>query len=68
MAGLMISASYQIFSGQNRHLSGGPASSNLPKQIYYTLSMEILLSLLKIMNIQTIFIPHHKHCITVYIE
>ena len=38
------------------------AKSNLVRQIYYTLSMEKSLSLLKIMNVQTIFSPYHKHC------
>ena len=38
------------------------AKSNLARQIYYTLSMEKSVSLLKIMNIRTIFSLYHKHC------
>ena len=49
--GLMIIASHHTFTGQNKHLSG---------QIKFTLLMKISLSLLKIMNVQTIFNPYHK--------
>ena len=38
-----------------------PATSNLTRQIYYTLSMEKSLSLLKIIKVHTIFSPYHKH-------
>ena len=38
-----------------------PAKSNLARQMY-SISMEILLSLLKIMNVRTIFDPYHNHC------
>ena len=51
-------ASHQTFSGQNKHLSG---QSSFARQIYYTWSMGISLSLLKIINIRTIFGPYHKH-------
>ena len=42
-------------------ISISPAKSNLARQIYYTLLMKILLSLLKIMNVWTIFGPYHIH-------
>ena len=57
MAGLMISASYQTFS------SICPAKSHLAIQIYCTILMEISMSLLKLVNVGTIFSHHHKHCI-----
>ena len=44
------------FPGQIKQMSGQI------RQIYYTLSMEISLSLLKIMNIRTNFGAYHKHC------
>ena len=52
-------ASHRNFFGQNKHLSG---------QIKFgqtNLLMEISLSLLKIMNVQTNFGPYHKHCAAV---
>ena len=51
-------ASHQTFSGQNKHLSD---QIKLPRQIYYTSSMGISLSLLKIINVRTIFGPYHMH-------
>ena len=37
-----------------------PAKSNLARQIFYTLSIKILWSLQKKMNVQTILNPYHK--------
>ena len=54
----MIMASHQIFSGQIKHMSVRPLS----RQIFSTLSMEILWSLQIKMNVQTIFSPYYKHC------
>ena len=56
--GLMIMASHQTFSGQTKRLS----SQIKFDQIYYTLLMDKSLSLLKIINVRTIFSPYHKHC------
>ena len=36
--------------------------SNSARQIFYTLSMEILWSLQMKMNVRKIFSPYHKHC------
>ena len=58
MAGLMIMASHRTFSSQKSICA---AKVNLARQIYYTLSMEISLSLLKIINAQTNFGPYHKY-------
>ena len=55
--GLMIMASHRTFLAK---ISICPANSILARQIYYTLSMEISLSLFKIMNVRT-FGPYHKH-------
>ena len=62
-SGLMIMASHRTFSGQNKH---HVAKSNLARQIYHTLSMEISLSLLKIMNARTNFGAYHKYCTCVH--
>ena len=62
-SGLMIMASHRTFSGQNKHHL---AKSNLARQIYHTLSMEISLSLLKIMNARTNFGAYHKYCTCVH--
>ena len=51
--------SHQTFSGQN--ISICLAKSNLTRQIHCMLSLQISLSLLKIMNAWTIFGPYHKH-------
>ena len=59
MPGLMIMANHQTFSSQIKHVSD---QKNLPRQICYTSSMKISLSLLKIINVWTIFSPYHKHC------
>ena len=57
----MIMASHRTFSGQNKQIC--LAKSNLARQICYSLSMEVSLSLLKIMNVQTnSYGPYHKHC------
>ena len=37
----------------------------MARQIHYTLSMEISLNLLKIINVRTNFGPYHKHWIGV---
>ena len=56
--GLMIMSSHRTFLAK---ISIYPANSILARQIYYTSSMEISLSLLKIMNVRTTFGPYHKH-------
>ena len=57
-AGFMITTSHQTFPAK---LSICPTKLNLARQIYNTLSMKIPLNLLKIVNVQSIFSPYHKH-------
>ena len=56
ISGLMIMASHQTFSGQNKHLS-----SLIKFDQTNLLSMEKSLSLLKIIKVHTIFCPYHKN-------
>ena len=57
--GLMIMASHRTFSSQIKCMSGEIEFGQT--NILYTLSMKILWSLQKKMNVWTIFSPYHKH-------
>ena len=57
LTGLMIMASHRIVSGQIKHMCGQIKIGQT------NLSMEVLLSLQKKINVQTIFSPYNKHCL-----
>ena len=60
MTGLMIIWPVTMHLPAKRNIYLG--KSNLARQSYCTLSMEKSLSWLKIINVWTIFSPHHKNC------
>ena len=55
---VMIMASHQTFSSQIKHMFG---QIKFGLTNFYTLSMEVLWSLQKKMNVWTISGPYHKH-------